>query len=174
MNESPSREVAPVPDADRGASWPEEKSRLVRRFRLLTTIGMIILCNAIFLLGIWGSGVNLDALIRTPETFNPIKDICLRLTWRKVTGDDQPVRLCSEWINLSDPSGNTHALQKETEVVKDADGKLYFNHGPQVDYRLFLFGLFVVAIMAFGMLLRRYLIRRYEMRLEGSGGKAYY
>lgn len=137
----------------------------LRRYRLLVTLAMIVLCNAIFLFGVWASGMNLDALIRNPEVFNPVQDICLRFKWQQVEGEEQPVRLCSEWIMLSDPSGNTHTLQKETKVVKGADGRLYFSYGERVDYRLFVFGAFVVAVMAFGVLLRRYLINRYRMRL---------
>jgi hypothetical protein len=143
-----------------------QKAERLRRYSVRVTIAMIILCNAVFLLGIWASGVNLDGLVKTPDLFNPVQDICLRLSWHKVSGDDQPVRLCAEWINLSDPSGNTHSFQKETEVVKGGDGKLYFNHGQQVDYRLFVFGGFVVAIFSLGVVVRRHLIRRYQTGLE--------
>ena len=142
----------------------------LRRYSLLVTLAMIVLCNAIFLLGIWGSGVDLDDLIRIPDIFNPMNDVCVRLKWQKVEGDKERVQLCSEWINLSDPSGNTHSLHKETEVVKGGNGKLYFNHGVQVDYRLFLFLAFVVAVFAFGFVLRRYLIRRHRMHLQTSIG----
>jgi hypothetical protein len=164
--EDPARHDVDVAEARNG-----RKARLIRRYRLIVTLVMIVLCNAIFLVGIRASGVNLDALITTPDAFNPVKDICLRLTWRKVAGDDQPVQLCSEWIHLSDPTGQTHALQKETKVVKGGDGKLYFDYGAMVDYRLFLFAAFVIAIMAFGVLFRRYLIRRYEGRLEAAVGR---
>ncbi|MBA2252796.1 MAG: hypothetical protein H0W13_08850, partial [Nitrospirales bacterium] len=50
--------------------------------------------------------------------------------------------------------------------VKGGDGKLYFNYGARVDYRVFVFGGFVVAIIMFGIWLKRYLIRRYRMHLE--------
>ena len=149
---------------------PEEQDPRLRRYNLIVTAVLIVLCNAIFLLGVWGSGVNLDELIRTPDLFNPTKDVCLRLKWQKIEGNDERIQLCSEWINLSDPSGNTHSFQKDTEVVKGGDGKLYFNHGVQVDYRLFVFVGFVIAIIVSGSLLRRHLIRRYRRRLETAGG----
>ncbi|MGH7231564.1 MAG: hypothetical protein ACREJU_09435 [Nitrospiraceae bacterium] len=155
-------------DPDTEPRRSERQDSRLRRYNLLVTLVMIVLCNAIFLLGIWGSGVNLDELIRTPDLFNPTKDVCLRLKWQKIEGDDERVQLCSEWINLSDPSGNTHSFQKGTEVVKGGDGKLYFDHGVQVDYRLFAFAGFVVAIVVLGFLLRRHLIRRYRRRLEHS------
>jgi len=108
----------------------------------------------------------IDRLIRFPEIFNPTQDVCLRLTWHKVAGLEEPVRLCSEWIQLSDPSGETHRFQQETKVVQGADGKLYFDHGVRVDYRLFLFVVFVAAVIASGIILKRRLIVRYRLHLE--------
>jgi hypothetical protein len=130
---------------------------------------MIVLCNVIFLFVLWGSGVNLDSLIRTPDLFDPTQDVCLRLGWHKVTGAADPVELCNEWINLSDPSGETHRFQTDTKVVRGTDGKLYFDHPARVDYRLFLLGTFVVVVIVLGMLLKRYLIARYRVWLEASG-----
>jgi hypothetical protein len=143
-----------------------EQQQLLRRYGLWVTIGMMVLCNAIFLGGMWLTGIRFEQLVRIPDIFNPLQDICLRFTWHQVEGDDQPVRLCSEWILLSDPSGETHTLQKETEVVKGGDGRLYFDYGTQVDYRVFVFGAFVIAIIIFGIWLKRYLIRRYRMHLQ--------
>lgn len=154
------------------AGLEAQRRAKVRRFAAWMTALMIVGCNAVFLLGIWGSGVNLDRLIRFPEVFNPKQDICLRQAWHRVAGLEEPVRLCSEWIQLSDPSGETHRFQKETQVVQGADGKLYFDHGARVDYRLFLFIGFVAAVVVSGMLLKRYLVTRYRVRLELAGAKS--
>jgi hypothetical protein len=153
--------VAVDPDA-----LTDEQQRLLRRYGVWVTLGMMVLCNVIFLGGLWLTGVKLEQLIRIPDVFNPRQDVCLRFTWHQVEGDPEPVRLCSEWIILSDPTGETHAIQKDTEVVKGGDGKLYFNYGARVDYRVFVFGVFVVAIILFGLWLKGYLIRRYRMRLQ--------
>jgi hypothetical protein len=147
----------------------EEKRRKLRRYSLGVSVVMIVVCNAVFLAGLWWSGVNLDALVRTPDVYNPAKDICVRLSWHKVTGGHDPVKLCNEWINLSDPTGETHKFQKDTKVVQGADGKLYFDHGDQVDYRFFLLAVFVMAVIAGGMALIRYLIARYRIRLDMQG-----
>ena len=104
------------------------KGERLRRYSYVVTAAMIVLCNGVLLLGLWGSGVKLDSLIRIPDPFNPMKDVCLRLSWHRVIGLEEPIRLCSEWINLSDPSGETHKFQKETQVVQGGDGKLYFDH----------------------------------------------
>ena len=155
-----------------GEDAEDRRSRKVRRYAAWVTVLMIVLCNAVFLLGIWGSGVNLDRLIRFPDIFNPSQDICLRLGWHRVVGSDAPVQLCSEWINLADPSGETHRFQTETQVVLGADGKLYFDHGERVDYRLLLFIVFVAAVVGSGILLKRHLITRYRLRLETAGAKS--
>jgi hypothetical protein len=144
----------------------ERKAQQLRRYTYFVTAVMMVLCNAIFLLGLWGSGINLDSLVRTPDTFNPAGDVCLRLGWHRVVGIDGPVRLCNEWINLSDPSGETHQFQREIKIVQGADGRLYFDHGARVDYRLFLLVAFVAAVIAFGVILQRYLVARYRLRLE--------
>jgi hypothetical protein len=130
------------------------------------TLGMMVLCNAIFLGGMWISGVKIDKLIRFPDVFNAAQDICLRFTWHQVEGDQQPVRLCAEWINLADPTGETHTFQKDTEVIKGGDGRLYYEYGSRVDYRVVVFGASVVAIIVFGIVLKRFLIRRYRIRLQ--------
>jgi hypothetical protein len=143
----------------------EQQLHRLRRYTTLVTVGLILGCNAIVLLGIWGSGVNLESLFRTPDVFNPGKDICLRQSWHKVTGVEQPVRLCYEWINLSDPSGETHTFQQDTAVVQGADGALYFDHGLRADYRLLLFAAFVLAVLVGGIAAKRYLIARYRIRL---------
>lgn len=147
------------------ASRQDQQRRRLRRYTNLVTVILILVCNAVFLLGIWGSGVNLETLFRTPDVFNPTKDICLRLSWHKVAGIAQPIRLCYEWINLSDPSGETHKFQPETQVVQGADGNLYFDHGLRADYRLFLFAAFVIVLVVGGLLAKRYLIGRYRVRL---------
>jgi hypothetical protein len=160
-----------TPQEPRAPGLPEEQKRKLRRYTCVVSTLMVVLCNAVFLFGLWGSGVNLDTLVRTPDLFDPTKDVCLRLTWHKVDGAQEPVRLCNEWINLSDPSGQTHTFQKDTKVVQGADGKLYFDHPARVDYQVFALGAFVVAVIASGLLLKRYLIARYRLRLEASSNR---
>jgi hypothetical protein len=147
-----------------------ERQRRVRRFSVLITLALIVACNAVILLAIWTSGINLDGLFRAPDRFNPARDECLRYNWHKVSGVQQPVRLCYEWINLSDPSGNTHTFQSDTEIVLGADGKLHYAQGERVDARLWLLLAFVSGVVAAGMGLSKFLIARYRMRVEAAGG----
>jgi hypothetical protein len=157
------------PLADDGtAAVREEASRnaLVRRFSLRVTLVLIVLCNAVFLFGVWGSGVNLDELVQTPDLFNPTSDICLRLTWQRLAGAPDPVRLCSEWINLSDPTGKPHLLDANTKVKQGPDGRYYVDRAVSADYRLVGFVGFAGAVLMSGMLIRRYLVARYRLQLE--------
>lgn len=142
------------------------RQRRVRRFTVLVTLMLILVCNAVILLGVRASGINLDLAWRTPDRFDPNRDECLRYTWHKVSGVQQPVRLCYEWINLSDPSGNTHTFQPGTEIVLGGDGKLHYARGERVDSRLWLLLAYAGVVLASGMALSKFLVTRYRLRQE--------
>lgn len=61
----------------------------IRRFSLGVSLALMVLCNAILLLGLRLSGINLDDLVKTPELFNAKQDVCLRLTWQSPPGVDR-------------------------------------------------------------------------------------
>ena len=165
MAQHPSMEVETAATGD-----AESRKALVRRFAGVVSFAMMILCNAIVLVGLWASGINLDELATTPDVFNSKQDICLRLGWQPVTGGAEPVRLCSEWINLSDPSGKTHQIQREIKLRQGSDGQYYVDQGIHADYRLLISVLFVVAVIAFGLAAKWYLVGRYRLRLESAAG----
>jgi len=138
----------------------------VRRYAKWVTVGMILLCNLLLLLGVRVSGVNLDELMKTPDLYDSKQDVCLRLTWERVTGAAEPVRLCSEWINLGDPSGQSHLLSKDVKVRQGPDGQYYIDQGVQADFRLLGLALFVVAVLSLGMWARQMLVSRYRLQLD--------
>jgi len=152
----------------RAAGDAESRKALVGRFARMVSLAMIILCNAIVLVGLWASGINLDELATTPDVFNSKQDICLRLGWQSVAGAAEPVRLCSEWINLSDPSGKAHQLQREIKVRQGPDGQYYVDRGIHADYRLLILVMFVAAVIASGLVAKWYLVSRYRLRLESA------
>ena len=156
------------PDSDSD----EKCAAKVRRFATMVTAGLIVFCNIILLLGVWVSGVNLDELVNTPDLFNAKEDICLRVTWHRVRGASDPVRLCSEWINLADPSGKPHHLPKDIAVRQGPDGQYYFDRGVRSDFRLVGLALFVGAVLLFGMWARRYLVSRYRLQLGLAGPRS--
>jgi hypothetical protein len=143
----------------------------IRRFSLGVSLVLMVLCNAILLGGFALSGINLDDLVKTPDLFNAKQDVCLRLTWQSVPGANDPVRLCSEWLNLSDPSGTIHYLQPDTKLKKGLDGQYYVEQGVQADYRLLMLMLFVTAIIIGGVRAKWFLVNRYRLRLESTDGR---
>jgi hypothetical protein len=154
---------------DQSLSDDQRLARKVRRFTIGVSLAMMVLCNAVVLVGLWASGINLDELVTTPDVFNSKHDICLRLAWQPVAGTADPVRICSEWINLSDPTGKTHQLQREIKFRQGPDGGQYYvDQGEHADYRLLLLVLAVVAVIAFGLVAKWYLVGWYRLRLESA------
>jgi hypothetical protein len=142
----------------------------IRRFSLVVSLVLMVFCNAILLGGLALSGINLDDLVKTPDFFNAKQDVCLRLMWRSMPGANEPVRLCSEWLNLSDPSGKTHYLQPDTKLKKGLDGQYFVDQGVQADYRLVMLMLFVTAVIIGGVRAKWFLVNRYRLRLESTDG----
>jgi hypothetical protein len=155
---------------DQPLSDDQRRAGKVRRFTVGVSLAMMVLCNAIVLVGLWASGINLDELATTPDVFNSKQDICIRLGWKSVAGAADPVRLCSEWINLSDPSGKTHQIQREIKLKQGPDGLYYVDRGIHADYRLLILVLFVVAVIVSGLMVKWYLVSRYRLRLESAAG----
>src|SRR2546426_1185922 len=140
----------------------------VRRYTVRLAVCLIIGVNALFLLVLWGSGVDLDQIFAERDFFDPTSDICLRMAWYKPLGEQDPVRLCKEWLNLGDPSGRVHQFNKDLQVVKGADGKVYAKEGAG-DGRLIAVVIIVVLLVASGMWLQRHLIARYRAPLGAAG-----
>lgn len=154
----------PVTDEARRASK-------IRRFSLAVSLVLIVCCNAILFVGLKLSGINLDDLVKTPDFFNAKQDVCLRLSWQSLPGAKEPVRLCSEWLNLSDPSGKPHYLQPDTKLKKGLDGHYYVDQAVQADYRLLVLMLFIAVIIMGGVRAKWFLVSRYRLRLESSDGR---
>jgi hypothetical protein len=157
---------APQPESD------EQRAAKVRRFSRLVTAVLIVCCNVVLLLGVWVTGINLDELVATPDVFNAKEDVCLRLTWERVNGAPDPVRLCSEWIKLADPSGKPHHLAKDIAVRRGADGQYYIDRGVRSDFRLLALAVFVGVVLLLGMWVRRYLVSRYRLQLEPAASRS--
>ena len=132
----------------------------------------MVLCNAVLVSGFTLSGVNLDELLGDPpDLYDSQQDVCLRLGWQSLQGASEPVRICSEWIRLSDPSGQPHHLRLDTKVKKGPDGQYYVDREVQADYRLLMVVLFIMVVIACGLWAQGLLVNRYRLRLESADGQ---
>lgn len=140
----------------------------IRRFSLVVSLALMVCCNAILFVGLRLSGINLDDLVKTPDLFNAKQDVCLRLSWQSLPGEQEPVQLCSEWLNLSDTSGQPHSLSPDTKLKKAPDGHYYVDQAVQADYRLLMLMVFVAAIIVGGVKTKWLLVSRYRLHLEST------
>jgi hypothetical protein len=89
------------------------------------------------------------------------------MAWYRPAGEQEPIRLCKEWINLGDPTGRVHNFNKDLQVIKGTDGKVYAMEGAG-DGRLIAVVIIVVLLVAGGIWLQRHLIARYRARLAAA------
>jgi len=142
-----------------------DESRRLQRFTQFVTIGLIIGCNALLFLGLWVSGVDLEAVFAKPELYDPANGHCVGVQWEKVAGAEGLVKVCTEWIDFSDISGKTHSLPPGKALAIGADGNLYFSGQSTENYRLIALIIFAIVVMASGMWLKRRLIAKYQGHL---------
>ena len=143
-----------------------DESQRVQRFTHMVTIGLILVCNVLLLLGLWLSGVDLEAALAKPELFDPANGDCVGVQWTKVNGADGLVKVCTQWIDFSDLSGQTHSLPPGRVLAMGADGNLYFQGQSVENYRLIALMIFAIVVMASGMWVKRRLIANYRVRLQ--------
>lgn len=155
---------------DHVATGMEDQRRKIRRFSYAVSLVLMVLCNAVVLSGFKLSGVDLDELFGDARhIYDPRHDVCLRLSWQSLVGASEPVRVCSEWIQLADPSGQPHHLRPDTKVKKGPDGQYYLDPGIRADYRLLMLVLFVLVVIAGGLWTKWFVVMRYRLRVESTG-----
>ena len=141
-------------------------ARRMQRFTRIVTVGLILGCNALLLLGLWVSGVNLESTLAKPELYDPANGHCVGVQWTKVAGAEGLVKVCTEWIDFSDISGQTHFLAPGKPLAMGADGNLYFPGQSAENYRLIALMIFAIVVMACGMWAKRQLIAKYQIHLQ--------
>lgn len=143
-----------------------DESRRVQRFTHIVTIGLILGCNALLLLGLSVSGVDLESTLAKPELYDPANGHCVGVQWTKVAGAEGLVKVCTEWIDFSDISGQTHFLAQGKALAMGADGNLYFPGQSTENYRLIALMIFAIVVVVSGMWVKRQLIAKYQIRLQ--------
>ena len=143
-----------------------DEFRRLQRFTRIVTIGLILGCNALLLLGLWVSDVDLETTLAKPELYDPANGDCVGVQWTKVAGAEGLVKVCTEWLDFSDISGQTHSLVPGKALAMDVDGNLYFPGQSAENYRLIALMIFAIVVMACGMWAKRQLIAKYQIHLQ--------
>ncbi len=139
-----------------------DDSRRLQRFTYIVTISLILGCNGLLFLGLWISDVDLEEALAKPEIYDPANGHCVGIQWEKVAGAEGLVKVCTDWIDFSDISGQTHSLPPGKVLAMGADGNLYFSGQSAENYRLIALMIFAIVVLASGMWLKRQLIAKYQ------------
>jgi len=115
------------------------------------------------------SGVDLDIALSKPELYDPENGYCVRVGFAKVEGAKGPMQLCTEWLELSDPSGHTHHIREGIGLAMGADGQLYYQARQEENFRLIALLMFVIVVIGSGMWAKRFLISWYQLQLQSFG-----
>jgi len=139
-----------------------------RWFSFGITLVLIIACNALLLWGLWASGLDLDFVLTNAELYDPASGHCVAVIWTKVSGVERPIQVCSEWLDVTDPTGQVHKLRKNEPLAIGVDGNLYYPNARKSDHQLLGLLAFAVVVIFLGMRVKRFLIDWYQLRLHAS------
>ena len=137
-----------------------------RWFRRGITLGLIVVCNLVLLAALWVSGLDLDFVLTNSELYDPKLGHCVGVAWTEVSGVKGPVRVCSEWLDTTDPTGRVHTLRAGEPLAMSTEGNLYYENARNADHRVLGLLLFTVAVIYLGMRTKRVLLTWYETRLR--------
>lgn len=137
-----------------------------RWFRRGLTLSLIVVCNLVLLTALWVSGLDLDFVLTNSELYDPKAGHCVGVVWAEVAGVDGPVRVCSEWLDTTDPTGRIHTLRPGEPLAMSGEGNLYYTNARDAEHWVLGLLLFTAAVIYLGMWTKRGLLTWYETRLR--------
>ncbi len=137
-----------------------------RWFRHGITLGLIVVCNMVLLGALWVSGLDLDFVLTDSKLYDPKLGHCVGVAWADVSGVDGPIRVCSEWLDTTDPIGRVHTLRSGEPLAMSVDGDLYYENARNADHWVLGLLLFTGVVIYLGMWTKRVLLTWYETRLR--------
>ena len=140
-----------------------------RWFRHGVTLSLIVVCNLVLLTALWVSGLDLDFVLTNSELYDPKAGHCVGVAWVDVAGVEGPIRVCSEWLDTTDPTGRVHTLQPGEPLAMSGEGNLYYANARAAEHWVLGLLLFTVAVIYLGMRTKRGLLTWYETRLREQG-----
>lgn len=135
-------------------------------FRRGITLVLIVTCNLILLGALWVSGLDLDFVLTNAELYDPRGGHCVRVAWAEVSGTEGLVRVCSEWLDVTDPTGQVHSLRPGEPLAVDGEGNLYYENARKAEPLLLGLMIFAAVVICLGTWSKRCLLTWYEMRLQ--------
>ncbi|MDE0144246.1 MAG: hypothetical protein OXI53_00560 [Nitrospira sp.] len=138
----------------------------LRWFRHGVTLSLIVICNLVLLSALWVSGLDLDFVLTNSELYDPKAGHCVGVAWAEVTGVEGPIRVCSEWLDTTDPTGRVHTLRVGEPLAMSDDGNLYYENARNADHWVLGLLLFAVGVIYLGMRTKRVLLTWYETHLR--------
>ncbi|GJL65906.1 MAG: hypothetical protein NPIRA05_08770 [Nitrospirales bacterium] len=144
----------------------DDRDRRLIWFSRGVTVVLILVCNGLLVFGWWMSGLNLDVALSKPELYDVSSHYCVKVTFMKVVGVERPMKVCTEWLDLADPSGNTHTIREGQALTVGVNGALHYQEQRNEDYRLIGLVLFVILVMGSGMWAKQYVIAQYVRRQD--------
>ncbi len=152
--------ATPIDDVD-------DRRLELRIYARRVTWGLVFVGGLLFIGGLRLAGVDLNELESRGRYFKPDRHICLKTDWLETTvGDKDRAQFCMEWIDPSDPSGNTHQLiMTDLVIVKDKDGKIHTQHKRGVNYYLIGTILYMAVLIVIGKQVQKQLIEKRRARL---------
>ena len=141
-----------------------KKDRHLQWFTRGVSIVLIIVCNGLFFVGLWASGVNLEITLSDSNFYDPKQAYCVRVTIEEVIGVDEPVPVCSEWLEISDPTGSVHTLREGMLISYGDDGKLHYPGENGRRYRLLGLVGFIILVLCMGLWAKHLLLSWYRER----------
>ena len=140
----------------------------LRWFRRGVTLSLIVVCNVVLLSALWVSGLDLDFVLTNSELYDPQAGHCVGVAWADVTGVEGPIRVCSEWLDTTDPTGRIHTLRPGEPLAMSDDGNLYYANARDAEHGVLGLLLFAAAVIYLGMRTKRVLLTWYETRLRNQ------
>jgi len=146
----------------------EDRLRLELRISARrVTWGLVFFGGLLFMGGLRLTGVDLDEMESRGRYFKADRHICLQTAWLETTeGEKGYVQFCTEWLDPSDPSGNTHKLVRaDLVIIKDKDGKIRTHHKRGINYPLIGTILYLAVLIVIGKQIQKKLIEKRRARL---------
>ena len=131
------------------------------------TWAIVIICGLLFIAGLRITGVDFNKIKRQGQIFDSDRHVCVKTEWLRVsTAGMGEIRLCVEWIDPEDRSGNIHRINLgDLEVGHNSKGELQARYREEINYPLVGVIIYLIALTLFGKWLQWVLIRKRRGKL---------